>query len=316
MFTVQQVYSEAKKIIGNCNDERLFQILGDVVSLIANKGEFEGWRGWLDICTNGGLCVTLPREVETVLGVNLGGKPTMGYDSLFNFHLNGPGDCRSCDWAWQDQGKWHATYRDLLEPAKLVTYLQTDEDNNKELIVYGFDVQGNRLRRSENGEWLDGYRVPMVYGYAIPDSTAPLVGRITGIKKARTVGAVRLSTSDDGGTTGTLLGVYEPDETLPEYRRIKLFRSCSWVRIAYRKSNPVFFYRGNHITLKSRIGFLLGCQAWKYYRDGDLGAAHAYEADAARLEIEAQVISDPMLFSTPQVEDLNNPQDKRDYDIR
>jgi len=317
MFTVADIYDEAKKIIGNCDDTRFFRVLGDVVSMIANKGEFEGWKGWLDICTNGGLCVTLPREVETVLAVNLGGKPTLGYDQLFNFHLNGPGDCRDrCDWGWQDQGQWHCTYRDLLEPAKLVCYLQNQDDDNAEVIVYGFDSQGNRLRRQVSGEWIDGYQLPTIYGYALTESDAPLVARITGFKKARTNGTIRLSTIDDSGGTGTLLGIYEPDETLPQYRRIKLYRSCSWVRIAYRKTNPTFYSRHDHIPLKSRLGFLLGVRAWKYYHDADLANAHQYEADAARLEIEAQIAAEPMNYMPPQIVDLNQPQDKTDIDIR
>lgn len=317
MFVVSDIYDEAKRIVGNCSDEKLFRVLGDAVSLIANKGEFEGWKGWIDICTNGGQCVTLPREVETVLAVNLGGKPTLGYDQLFNFHLNGLGDCRgTSEWAWQDQGKFHSTYRDLLEPAKLVAYLQNQSDTNSELIVYGYDYQGNRLRRLVNGEWLDGYQVPTIFGYALPDSDAPDIARITGVKKERTDGSVRLSTIDDSGSTGTLLAVYEPDETLPQYRRIKLYRSCSWVRIAYRKINPTFYTKSDHVPLKSRLAFLLAVRAWKYYSEADVANAHSYEADAARLEIEAQVASEPINFFPPQVLDHNQPQDKDDYDIR
>lgn len=317
MFTVAEIYDEAKRIVGNCDDTRFFRFLGDAVTLIANKGEFEGWRGWLDICTNGGLCVTLPREVETVLAVNLGGKPTLGFDQLFNFHLNGPGDCRgACDWAWQDQGQWHSTYRDLLTPSKLVAYLQSNADNNSELIVYGYDYQGNRLRRQVNGEWLDGYQVPTVYGYAIPDSIAPTIGRIVGVKKVRTAGSVRLATIDNSGLTGTLLAIYEPDEVLPQYRRIKLFTSCSWVRIAYRKISPTFYTRHDHVPLRSRLAFLLAVRACKYYADADVANAHSYESDAARLEIEAQTASEPVNYMPPQIEDFNNPQDKKDYDIR
>lgn len=317
MFTVADIYDEGKKIVGNCDDTRFFRFLGDAVTLIANKGEFEGWKGWLDICTNGGLCVTLPREVETVLAVNLGGKPTLGYDQLFNFHLNGPGDCHgSCQWAWQDQGQWHSTYRDLLTPSQLVAYLQNASDNNSELIVYGYDYQGNRLRRQVNGEWLDGYQVPTIFGYALPDSDAPTIARIVAVKKIRTAGSVRLSTIDNSGLDGTLLAIYEPDEVLPQYRRIKLWKSCTWVRIAYRKINPTFYSRHDHVPLKSRLAFLLAVRACKYYFDADVANAHAYESDAARLEIEAQISSEPVNFMPPQIVDLNNPQDKTDYDIR
>lgn len=317
MFRVDDIYDESKKIIGQCDDAHLFRQLSDAVTLIANKGEFEGWKGWLDICTNGGTCVTLPREVETVLAVNIGGKPTLGKSLLFNFHLNGPGDCtEDCNWEWQDQGGWHSTYRDLLIPAKLVAYTSTTADNNKSVIVHGFDSAGHKLRRQVSGVWRDGYAVPTLYGYAIPDAQAPLVARITGVEKDVTVGPVRLSTIDDSGPTGGLtLGVYEPDETLPQYRRIKLGYSCSWVRIAYRRTTPLFTSRYDRVTLKSRIAFLNAVRAVKYYADVDLGLAHAYEADAARLELEAQDASEPPTYHPMMVVDMNSLREV-DEDIR
>ena len=74
----------------------------------------------------------MPREMSTVIAVNIGGRPALGYGQLFNHHQNGPGDCRrSCEFSWMDLGANHATFRDLITPAKLVSYLQTAEDNNK-----------------------------------------------------------------------------------------------------------------------------------------------------------------------------------------
>lgn len=317
MFRVDDVYDESKKIIGSCNDEQLFRWMGDVVTLIANKAEFEGFKGWIDICTGSscGMCVTLPREVETVLAVNIGGKPSLGLDQLFNFHLNGPGDCRhTLEWSWQDQGAWHPVYRDLVTPAKLVAYTQTPEDNGKQLLVYGYDKNGNVLREKVGGEWRDGYQVPTIYGVAVPPVGAPEIARITRVYKDRTAGSIRLSTTDDSGNTGTLLAVYEPDETLPQYRRIRLNKKTSWIRVAYMKTNPVFHSRYDHIPLRSRMGFLLGMQARKHYKDLQIADAHAFEADAARLEMEAQRKVEPATFAPIQIIDMNNPRDKSDYD--
>lgn len=337
MFRVDDCYDEAKKILGTCDDIKLFRWLGDVVTMIANKGDFEGWKGWIDICTNGcrhcdggrpcnnqhcgNRCVTLPREVETVLAVNIAGHPALGFGTLFNFHLNGPGDRAGktvCDWSWQDQGDWHSTYRDLIIPAKLVSYIQNPLDNGKQLIVYGYDDKGQLLRREENGVWMNGYRVPTIYGVAVPDAGAPTIARITGVFKEVTVGSVRLSTIDSSGPTGVLLAVYEPDETLPQYRRIKINRSCNWVRVAYRRANPIFTSRFDHIPLRSRVGFLLGVQARKHYSDQQIADAHAFEADAARLEIEAQQVIEPTTTYTPiQVIDREGSLRSRyDYDIR
>lgn len=334
MFRVEDIQDEARKIIGACDDTKLFRWLADAVSLVSNKEDLEGWKGYLDICTLGCAscdgatqcnnpagcgrrCVALPREVETVIGVNIGGQPVLGYNQLFSFHLNGPGDCRTvCEWKYTDLGKMHCTYRDITVPAKLVAYLQTAADNGKQVIVYGYDSNGNVLRRQVNGAWMNGYQVPTIYGLAVPDAQAPTVARVTGIFKDPTVGSVRLATIDSSGATGTLLTVMEPDETLPEYRRIQLNRSCNWIRIAYRKTNPTFNSRYDHIPLKSRVGFLLGVQARKHYADNQIAEAHSYEADAVRMELEAQQMAEAPNYMPPQIIDMSNPRDKYDYDIR
>jgi hypothetical protein len=333
MFQVIDVFDEAKKIIGVCDDTKLFRWLGDAVTLIANKCDTESFKGYLDICSAGCACsegsdcnnprgcgrrcIALPREVDTVLAVNIGGQPTLGKDQLFSFHLNGSGDCKTiCDWSWSDRGGSHPTYRDLITPAKLVAHLQTSEDNGKQLVVLGYDKDGNVLRRQENGQWLNGYLVPTIYGVALPDTEAPEIARITGVHKDRTAGSVRLATIDDTGATGTTLSILEPDETLPQYRRIQINRSCNWVRIAYRKSNPIFFSLFDHVPLNSRIAFLLAITARKMYGDLQLAEAHSLEADAARLELEAQMVREAPLLHPVQVIDMSNPRDKYDYDIR
>lgn len=333
MFVLDEIYDEGKKIIGQCDDLKFFRWCGDVVKMISSKIDLEGFKGYLDICTSGchcdgksscsrgqhcgKRCVTLPREVETVIGVNIAGQPALGFAQLFAFHLNGPGDCRnSCEWSWQDMGAFYSTYRELITPAQLVVHLQTPEDNGKTFIVYGYDSHGNKLRREVCGQWMDGLQIPMIYGVAIPDATAPFVARITGMFKDETVGSVRLATTDSNGQSGVNLGVYEPDERVPQYRRITLNRSCSWVRIAYTKSSPFFRSRFDHIPMGSRMAFLLGMQARKMYAALQLDQAHAFEADAARLELESQMKLEAPLYFPLQFVDKNNLRDKSDYDIR
>jgi len=335
MFRVDDVYDEAKKIIGVCDDTKLFRWLGDAVSLIANKADFEGWKGFLDICTEGCACergtsatcnvptgcgrqmISLPREVDVVLGVNIGGQPSLGQHQLFEFHLNGMGSCKTiCDWSWMDQGGGHPTTRDLVTPAQLVAHLDTAADNNAELVVYGFDSTGRELRHQEAGEWEKGYRVPTIYGVALPTADAPTVGRITGVYKSVTVGEVTLSTIDADGSNGVNLGVYAPDETTPQYRRIRINRCANWVRVAYMKTNPVFRSKSDHVPLRSRIAFLLAVQARKHYSDLNYDEAHSCEADAVRMEIEAQQRAEPPVYMPVQILDMNNPRDKNDFDIR
>lgn len=328
MFQLDSAWDESRKIFGGCDDVKLLRWMGDAASLIWSKMDPEAGRGTLDICSvgcsctgTGGCnegcgrrCLTMPREIQTVIAVNIGGRPALGYAQLFNHHQNGPGDCRcSCDYSWMDMGGFHSTFRDLLTPAKLVVYTQTPLDDNKEFVAFGYDSNGNLLRRQVAGVWRNGLAIPTIFGAAIPDVDAPLVARITGISKQASVGSMRLSTIDDSGTTGVLLGVYEPDETVPQFRRIQLNKACNWARVSYLKASPNFTSRYDHVPLLSRRAFLLAMSAIKAYNDLQLGEAHAFEADAARLEIEMQSKLEAPLFMPLQVIDLNGLRDKSDH---
>ena len=95
------------------------------------------------------------------------------------------------------------------------------------------------LRRQVGGVWQNGLAIPTIYGAAIPDEDAPMVARITGIFKERTVGSIRLSTTDDSAATGVLLGIYEPDETVASVSAAsKSTDACNWARVGLHESSP------------------------------------------------------------------------------
>lgn len=261
----------------------------------------------------------MPREIQTILAVNVGGRPTLGFSQTFEFHLNGPGNNNcggGCDYSWMDAGAWHSTYKDIITPAQLVVHLQGPEDNGKLFIVQGYDSDGNKLRREECNQWLDGIRLPTIYGYPLADSTAPFVARITGIYRDESFGTMRLATTDSNGQSGINLGVYEPDERIPQLRRIILNHACDWVRVSAIKSNPSFSSRFDRVPLQSRVGFLMAMQARKAYSALQLAEAHAYEADAARMELEAQAKLEAPLYAPIQIIDrAGSLRDKNDFDI-
>jgi hypothetical protein len=314
MFQVTDVYDEAKASSGFCDEPKLFRWITDAIQLIGNKSDFDGWLGFVDICVDG-QCVTLPREVENVLGVNIGGTPTLGRNQLFNFHLNGPGDCNeSIAYSYQDKG-WHPVYKDIVDPVKLIAFVDKQSDAGTELRVYGYDENGHPVRQFVGGQWQDGYLIPTVYGLAVADADMPKFSRITRVRKGLSDGVIRLSTLDDAGTSGIFLGVYEPDEVEPYYRRIKLGKTATWVRLAYRKAAPTINSKYDRIPLKSRRALLLAMQALKYYNEVDLANATAFEVHATRLESEANEVAESPTMTPLQVVDFNNLQDKCDRDI-
>lgn len=304
MFIVDDIWDESKVIFGHCKEPRLFRQISDAIQLLANKGEIDTLTGYLDICVSNN-CITLPNEVETVLAVNIGGHPSLGHDDLFSFHLNGPGDFdRSCKFDWFNTGRF-PTYRDLPCPSRLVAFLDNQDDEGKQIRVFGFDNQNRPLRTQVNGDWMDGLLVPTIFGYALPASSDPIVSRITGIVKDRTVANVRLSSFDNATGSGTLLGIYEPDETRPAYRRIRISPGSDWVRICYRKRTADVYTRNDRILLHSRLALLLAMRAVKKYEENDVGTALGFEAQAARLLTERESVLTNPVGNPIQVEDRN-----------
>lgn len=302
MMVVSDIWDEAQEIFGHCNEAKLLKRITDAVELLANKGEVDPLVGGVDLCVDG-KCVTLPREIETVLAVNIGGRPALGRDELFSFHLNGPGDfSTNCDYTWSNVGNF-PTYRDLRCPGKVIAFLDNAEDAGKAIRIFGFDEQNRPLRSKESGVWRDGYLVPTLFGYAVPETSAPTISRITWIEKARTVANIRLTTFDIGSSSGTLLGVFEPDETLPAYRRIQLNRSADWVRLYYRRRSLELRSINDRILLHSRPGLILAMQALKKYREFDLATAVALEAQATRLLTEKESVLISPTANPLQVED-------------
>jgi len=291
-FQVNDIFDDAEKILGACDEKQIFSKLSDVVEVLCNTGDFDPLVGTVDICTDGDM-VTLPRDIAVPTAVNIGGHPTLGRDQLFNFHYNGPGDCKaSCSWTWDDKGLV-PTYRELKVPSKLVAFVNKKSDEGKELWAYGFDASNNVIRTEENGKWVNGYRIPTIFGYALPDADAPLFARVSRIRKVETDGTIRLSSFDGSATTGTLLGVFQWDETDPQYRRIKLGQCCNWVRLAYRRRIFRITDRTDLIPFYGMVMVKMMLNSLKFYDEGDIARGTTYEVTARRLFTESISANEP-----------------------
>lgn len=306
---VLDIWDEACKLIGNGDDKFRFRRITDAVELLANKGDLDPNLGALDICTFSRV-VTLPPEVETILGCNMAGYPSIARDQEFFYHINGPG---SRDWGkigsgWGDEGikvRWEwmdlgdaCTYRELPCPAQLQAYCVEPGDANCQLWVYGYDQNQNIVRTQTENGWVDGYQVPVFQYITATDPNAPFFSRITGVQKQPTAGPIRLSTYGN-----ILLGVYQSMETLPKYRRIQLSRNVDWVRIFYRRRTFNVQSKYDVIPVNNRQAILMMIRALKAYDDKDIANAEAFESTAVRWATEEQFTSNPPVVAPIQVVD-------------
>lgn len=315
MFTVEKIRPALERALGTCDETEILERVNAAVEILCTESLYDPTRGFVDICVGCKNTITLPEEVETILAVNIGGRPAQGHDSWWSFHLNGPGlDCRTtCEFDWIDGAMW-PVYTDPTEFFQVVSFLTTAEDNNVPLRVYGYDSAGLWITSTENGQTVDGFLVPTTYGSSVPNPDAPLLSRITRVSKGVSKGYVRLSTLDYDVVTGggALLGLYRPRETEPQYRRITLSRTCTWARIAYKRKIFELYDFSDLIPLHSSRAVVLMCQALAKFDKDLIKEGQEYWSTAVRLLDKKQRSVSPPSGPSIQIASRNLIVDKND----
>jgi hypothetical protein len=307
-FTVSDIYSEITSSdgVGNCNEAQVFSYLTDALKLISDKAHYDFKLGTLDI-TVCDACVTLPDFVTTVLSVTTCGQPTYLRDSWYGFHLNGVGHEKWTDCGYTDELGQFCTFRDPVAASQLVAVVEETSDNNKQIRVFGWDINGERIYSDgPNGTRDDGFLVPTIAGYPLPNPNVPLIARVDRISlQLPRKGVVRLVAVDpantDSATNKILLGVYEPTTAYPSYRRIRLGSKNSWARIKYRKKDAIIRSQNDWIDVDNKLAILLACQAVKHYRQGRVEIGDSTVAKATQMLSDGQNVKQTPTGVGPQI---------------
>lgn len=303
---VSAIYADVISALGKCDEATVFRRLSDAVRLLSNKGVFDPTVAFIDITLNEGV-VTLPYEVETVLAVNAGCRPTLLRDQWFQYHLNGVGSELKTDCGYSDILSQNVPIiRDLEAPVKLIAKPEKASDNNKTVRVFGWDSNGDRIFSTESGVTVDGFLVPLVFGFPAVNSTAPAIARIDRVEKAETNGYVELVAVNPLSTTEELyrLGYYQPREVDPSYRRLRVNAPSGTrhVRLAYKKKTTEILSQLDWINLDNREALLLAVKAVKFREANNFEQARAAETEASRLLSEEADSRKPATsLSAPQV---------------
>lgn len=318
MFTVQEILPDVQRVLGTDVQSECLSRINQAIEILSTEADWDPLLGYIDICVDCDRNITLPRFIDTILAVNLGGRPTIGRDRWFEHHLNGPGiECASEDRSWTDIGTV-PLISDPTNPFEVVAYLDSAADNNTQLRVYGYDLDDRWIVSTESGVTVDGFLVPTVFNNPIPNPEAPLVKRIVRVSKEVTKGFVRLATLDNEGANeyvseyGFLLGIYEPTETNPEYRRIRLGATCTWARIRYKRRNVDLLNLTDVIPLHSRFALVLMVKSLKKFEEDRPQDGEAYQMKAVQLLRKKQLSVSPPTGPSIQISDRNLIADKSD----
>lgn len=231
-LTVAESRVEIAEAAGLCeNDARVLNYINKACRRLIPKGKWKNCYANYRICTNK-ACLTWPRSIETIETVAVCGVPGTVRNGWYEFNLNGPGlfgcssddglgspfGCRSDCTGNQlvDRGLT-VTFDDLVGTNKqLRVYADLAVDYGKTLTFRGYDDNRNIIL-TNNGD-VEGETVILANPFVVTTNTN-FWGIITQVIKQVTKGVVRVYEYDTVTTVQRLIAIYEPDETLPSYRK-------------------------------------------------------------------------------------------------
>jgi hypothetical protein len=159
---VSQIIDEASEILGTSDQSKVLRILTQAIQTLMESGHWFHTNAEVDVCTGwDGCTITLPREIEVPLAVNVDGSPTYFRNRFFQYHINKGGMNNPVGWAWDDRG-FVATQMDIRQPAQLVAIAESDNDVGKTIRVLGTNQNNVELRdQLPDGTIVDGILLPI-----------------------------------------------------------------------------------------------------------------------------------------------------------
>lgn len=225
-LTFAQVKPLVARVMGVCeSDARVASYTNEACRRLLNKGLWAGCYGRFTINTTNG-CITWPRLIETIESVATCCSVGQVRNQWFEFLESGYGllDSKACVGTQLIDRGTVVTYRDMTggTTSYLRMYPGDASDAGKTVVLQGYDENGNWIRTEVSGTWIDGEQVTLALPYV--QSTKKFTA-LTGVIRQATNTVSRLYEYD--GTNEYDLAVYDPDETVPQYRRSLLPGLCS-----------------------------------------------------------------------------------------
>jgi hypothetical protein len=263
------------------------------MSLLANKGQWDGLLGAVDIQTDQYVYVVLPRYVDGIVAINQNSYPSEMKNRLFEYHINGPGQNWTPCGSWMDVGTT-PVFRNLDYIQNLVAIPDDIRDENIQFRVYGYANNREIFTYSE-----DTTDTPTEKGFLVDCNqdgsikNPVSIQRIERIVKPKTYGHIQLISRDTQGSNEVSLGYYAPDETEPMYRKIKLSHGCNTVRVLYRKKSLKISSLTDPLHLRSRLAVINAARAILAQTKGDYKTAEIAENKAMQYLNEDKMARDP-----------------------
>lgn len=252
-------------------DTRFLAYLNQALHRLMNAGHWVGTTQIYRFCTNRGT-ITLPRQFQTFEVAGICNQPVPIRNQWYEFLENGPGIYRSqgnCSgdtscgtgscghYGVLDRGRGYAAFGDLpYDSTRIRIYLTQSADAGKYLTIRGYNSSG-QYAQTLNGT-VEGEALLLTHPYA--DTTTLWAKQVLRhVIKPITRGFLRVfaydsteDVTDPLDYTLCPIAVWEPSETLPDYRRylIPALDGCEETR------NVDVIARLQHVPIVSDLDFL------------------------------------------------------------
>jgi hypothetical protein len=277
MLQAGEVYFDVKEVLGRCDPAYVYRIMSDAIELLANKQPNTGpaWQPlliYINLPVTQSYYVTLPSQVETALRVNINKTPAFPRAQLYEFTMNGPGtEDAELGWSWQERGDT-PIQQPIPFPCQLGLSCDATNDAGVELQLL--------VTLSDQTEQL----VTMGAATTLLVSGPANVIDVMMVSKPVTIGPVRLYTAQ-----GAPLAVYQPQDTVPTFQRIKLSQKAASVRILAKRRTAAVALATDIIPLNSKMAIIMMSKAIKLYKEDhyqegatcEVQAVHFLEEDQA-----------------------------------
>lgn len=231
------------QVMGICaDDSRYLPWLNAAVQQCLFLGKWVGTYASYRVCVTDG-CLTWPRQIETIEAIALCDRPIFIRNQWFEFLEQGVGiqGGGSCNQVNGDPVSWNGgcygnagqqlldrgtacAFNDIRGTGKKIrVYADVSEDPLSQILLMGYDENGNWIMTQTNGVWHDGEYVNIS---TTPTLSTKFYTSLTRVIKPVTNGFVRLYEYNTADTTQRALAVYEPTEETPNYRRSLVNALC------------------------------------------------------------------------------------------
>jgi hypothetical protein len=312
VVTAGDVYDDAAEIFGPIGRQRLFDKITEAMELLANKSQWDGMDGYVDIVTDQRGYVTFPRRVETPVAVNFNRSPAQIRNKWYEFHMNGLGSDPVRGDFLDDLGE-SPLIIDLEDgPMRLFAQTGLTSDGDTVIRAYGYDNTGEWVRTLEGDKFVDGEIVPVT---VVAPNDASTVTVQTTTNEFRQVFRVTKEETDmpvtlfgtasqyaaadytnpkvsNAPVTPKLLAFYDADETEPMFRRMRVPTYVTWLRMRYRLRTMKITKMSDVLNMRSKTALVTMMRGLKAL-ETDANAYQAQETIAIKLISEEQMSRSP-----------------------